>query len=204
MEQWVRWTSQEWYSAGWVNRVPCSKTGTPGQEEAWEEEWQDLSVLDMLIRHSGQISCMELRSEACIWNKNLKLSSIKIVITTREWADPERCGKWDKSRRKSPPERCSWWGMGSGIIPIYSWGKGLKEIRRLTTRMQPKHNWQPAFGEESTSNTGDLGSIPGSERSPGVGDDNPLQYACLENLVDRGAWQAIVHGVTKSQTQLSI
>ena len=45
------------------------------------------------------------------------------------------------------------------------------------------------------SSTGDLGSIPGSGRSPGEGNDNPLQYSCLENPMDRGAWQATVHGV---------
>ena len=48
----------------------------------------------------------------------------------------------------------------------------------------------------------DSGSIPGSERSPGEGNDNPLQYSCLENHIDRGAWWATVHGVTKlNQTE---
>ena len=48
----------------------------------------------------------------------------------------------------------------------------------------------------------DLGSVHGSERSPGEGHGNPLQYSCLENFMDRGAWQATVHGVIRSQTQL--
>ena len=48
----------------------------------------------------------------------------------------------------------------------------------------------------------DVSSIPGLGRSPGGGCGNPLQYSCLENLMDRGAWQATVHGVTKSWTQL--
>ena len=46
----------------------------------------------------------------------------------------------------------------------------------------------------------DIGLIPGTGRSPGGGHGNPLQYACLENPMDRGAWQTTVHGVTKSQT----
>ena len=46
----------------------------------------------------------------------------------------------------------------------------------------------------------DTGSIPGSGRSPGEGNDNPLQYSCLENLMDRGAWKATVHGITKTNT----
>ena len=48
----------------------------------------------------------------------------------------------------------------------------------------------------------DLGSIPGLGRPPGGGHGHPLQYSCLENDTDRGAWRAIVHGVAKSQTQL--
>ena len=52
--------------------------------------------------------------------------------------------------------------------------------------------------KESTCNIGDLGLIPESGRSLGEGNGNPLQYSCLENSVDRGAWQATVHGVTES------
>ena len=48
----------------------------------------------------------------------------------------------------------------------------------------------------------DVGVIPGSERSPGGGCDNPFQYSCLENPMDRGGWWAKVHRVTMSQTQL--
>jgi len=48
-------------------------------------------------------------------------------------------------------------------------------------------------GKESTCNAGDLGSIPGSGRSPGIGNGYPHQYSCLENSIDRGAWQATVH-----------
>ena len=53
-------------------------------------------------------------------------------------------------------------------------------------------------GKESTCNAGHQGLIPGSGRSPGEGNDNPLQYYCLGNTMDRGAWQATVHGVTES------
>ena len=56
---------------------------------------------------------------------------------------------------------------------------------------------------ENCCNVGDPGSIPGLGRSPGEGNGNPLQYPCLENSMYRGAWQATVHEVTKSQTQLS-
>ena len=61
-------------------------------------------------------------------------------------------------------------------------------------------------GQEPPANTGDArnsGLIPRLGRSPGEGNGNPLQYSCLGNLMDRGAWWATVHGVAKSQTQLS-
>ena len=54
----------------------------------------------------------------------------------------------------------------------------------------------------NAGDTGDAGSIPGLGRSPGVGNGNPLQYSCLEDPMDRGAWRAIVHRVAKSQTRL--
>ena len=57
--------------------------------------------------------------------------------------------------------------------------------------------------KESACNAEDPGSIPGLGGSPGEGNGNPLQYYCLENPMDRGAWWATVHGVAKSWTQLS-
>ena len=62
------------------------------------------------------------------------------------------------------------------------------------------------YGKESAWIAGDsrdVGSILRSGRSPGEGNGNPLQYSCLENSMDKGAWWAIVHGVAKSPTQLS-
>ena len=58
-------------------------------------------------------------------------------------------------------------------------------------------------GKESVSNAGDLSSIPGSERSSGEGNGYPFKYSCPENPIAREAWQAALHGVTKSWTQLS-
>ena len=58
-------------------------------------------------------------------------------------------------------------------------------------------------GKEPACNVGDPGSIPGSGRSPGEGNGNPLQCSCLENAMDGGAWRAIGHGVAKSRARLS-
>ena len=68
----------------------------------------------------------------------------------------------------------------------------------------PFTSWQiGSDGKASAYNMGHLGSIPGSGRSPGEGNGNPLQYSCLENSMDGGAWWATVHGVAKSRRQLS-
>ena len=56
--------------------------------------------------------------------------------------------------------------------------------------------------KESACNAGDLGSIPGSGRSPGEGNGNPLQYFCMENPMDRGAWWVTVHRAAKSRIRL--
>ena len=59
-------------------------------------------------------------------------------------------------------------------------------------------------GKESACNAGDPGLILGSGRSPGEGKGNLFQYSCLENSTDKGAWWATVHGVSQSQTQLTV
>ena len=64
-------------------------------------------------------------------------------------------------------------------------------------------NVHSMYTQESACNAGDLGSVRGSGRSPIEGNGNPLQYSCLENYVDRGAWWATFHGVAKSWTRLS-
>ena len=56
---------------------------------------------------------------------------------------------------------------------------------------------------ENAGNAADVGSVPGSGRSPGEGNGNPLQYSCLENPMDRGAWWATVHGVTRVRHDLA-
>ena len=77
---------------------------------------------------------------------------------------------------------------------------GLKEVtlRYLGIQGHPDSQW--LSGKESTCNTGDVGSIAGSGRFPGGGYDNPVQYSCLGNAMDREAWQATVRGHKESDT----
>ena len=71
-------------------------------------------------------------------------------------------------------------------------------IRSPSTNI--KHAIGGSDGKEYSCNVGDPGLIPGSGRSPGEGNGDPLQYSCLENFMDTGAWWATVHEVTKGQT----
>ena len=73
-------------------------------------------------------------------------------------------------------------------------------FEKMSLHFQGLPRW--LSGKESACSTGDLCSIPGLVRSPGGRNGNPLQHSCLETLLDRGTWQAIVHEVTKSWTQL--
>ena len=100
------------------------------------------------------------------------------------------------------PFECLWWlsywmrNRLSVSHPITSNNKLNFVIREGLPR------W--LHGKESACNVKDVGSIPGLERSPEVGNGNPLQYSCWENPMDRGACQAAVPGVTKSQTRLEL
>ena len=86
---------------------------------------------------------------------------------------------------ENPRDGGAWWAA------IYGVAQSRTRLKQLTS------------DKELPANAGDvrdLDSIPGSARSPGGGHGNPLQYSCLENPMDRGAWQATVHRVTTSQT----
>ena len=79
-------------------------------------------------------------------------------------------------------------------------------LRRTTATMhlpRRRSGNEPACNAGDPEDAEDAGSIPRSGRSPGGGNGNPLQHSQLENTMDRGAWQAAVHGVTKSWTRLS-
>ena len=96
------------------------------------------------------------------------------------------------------------------VMDREAWHAAVHGVSKSWTRLSDwtELNWViPCFpggsdGKESICNAGDLGLIPGLGRWPGEGNDNPLQYSCLENPIDfRRAWQAAVHGITKSQTR---
>ena len=77
---------------------------------------------------------------------------------------------------------------------------GQNNCLQLSEKGGLPHSW---VGKKSACNSGDPGSIPGSGRSPGAGNDNSLQYSCLENPMDRGAWRATVHGFIRVRHDLA-
>ena len=88
---------------------------------------------------------------------------------------------------ENPRDGGVWWAAVYGVAQ--SWTR----LKRLNSMI---------VGKESACSAGDLSSIPGSGRSPGEGNDKPLQYSCLENLREGGVWWAAVYGVTQSWTRL--
>ena len=85
----------------------------------------------------------------------------------------------------------------------FPWGRKESDTTVQQNPAQDMGFQRGLSGKESTCNAGDTsdaGLIPGLGRSPGLGNGNPVHSSCLENPMDRGAWQATVHGVTKSQT----
>ena len=90
-------------------------------------------------------------------------------------------------------------GRGS-LMGCCLWGRTESD----TTEVTYQNGFPGSLDSKASAyNAGDPGPIPGSGRSLGEGNGNPLQYSCLENPMDRGAWWATVHGVAKSRTQLS-
>ena len=102
---------------------------------------------------------------------------------------------------ENPRDSRAWWAV------VYRVAQSWTRLKRLSSSSSLGFLGFPGFpcgsaGKESTCNAGDLGSIPGLVRSTEGGQGNSLQYSCLENPMDRGAWQAAVHGVAQSQTLL--
>ena len=90
-----------------------------------------------------------------------------------------------------------------GMIFLYKDITKQKEAIFFRDANNPKGFPGGSDGKEPAYNAEDLGSFPGLERSPGEQNGKPLQYSCLENSMDRGAWWATIHGVAKSWTRLS-
>ena len=99
----------------------------------------------------------------------------------------------------------TWESAGIGLGKVERMLCHMVENKFEIVRSQPMVGNFPGGSNSKASayNVGDPGLIPGSGRFCGEGNENPLQYSCLETLMDRGSWWATVHGISKSQTGLS-
>ena len=93
----------------------------------------------------------------------------------------------------------TWVSVNSGSW----WWTGRPGVLRFMGSQRVGQDWVTKLNWTDAGDARDIGSIPGLGRSPGEGNSNPLQYSCLENPMNRGAWWATVHGVAKSRTWLS-
>ena len=128
----------------------------------------------------------------CVWHRGLLRSGRRFPSKLQPFA----------SCPLSTP-RCQGWGTS------WAWPAALSGPPLPCHHLGSCHEHGTGFpgglvGQDSTcsaGDTGDAGLIPGLGRSPGEGHGNPLQYSCLDNAMDRGAWRATVHGVARSRTQ---
>ena len=108
-----------------------------------------------------------------------------------------KCGK-EKFPDRTRTQK--YWGNSLAVqwlgLHLHWQGLGLIPCQGLRTSLVAQ------MVKASAYNAGDSGLVPCLGRSPGEGNSNPLHYSCLENAMDRGAWQATVHGVAKSRTRL--
>ena len=120
------------------------------------------------------------------WPNFLQKKKLKWSINTWKHVQPNRL--WRKCNHNEIAFNTN---PGSNL--------GLPHCRQILYQLSHKGFPGSSVGKKSACSAGDLGSIPGSRRSPGEGKGYPLQYSCLENSMGRGAWWAEVHGVAKNR-----
>ena len=157
------------------------------------------------------------RSEAFLWRLERgifysgqfsprQLSSLSFFFLIKLLGWPKSLFRFSRNILQKP--RWTFWPTSHEIERCLLLGR--KILTNLDSILKSRDITLPAGGfhggsngKASACNVGDPGLIPGSGRSPGEGNGNPLQYSCLKNFMDREACRATVHGVTKSQTRLS-
>ena len=126
------------------------------------------------------------------YSMDMSLGKLQELVIDREAWHAEIHGVTKNRTRLSDWTELNWISSGGhGSCGQFSCRGGLPSFRGFSGGSD---------GKESACNAGDPGLIPGLGRSPGEGNGNPLQYSCLENSMDRGGWQATVHGAAESDT----
>ena len=166
-------------------------TGWPGGlggQDGWPGQAGGLGV-SSLVGTAPRARCWGGREEGSNGTWGLAISSPRRKLSSVSSFISRPTSSWQWRKEELAAGRNVW--RASVARAILGWGQARVRLSCSSD------------GKESARNAEDLGSIPGSGRSSGEGNGNPLQYSCLENPKDRGAWQATVCGVTKSRTGLS-
>ena len=152
--------------------------------------------------HAPQTACFQ-KEEKHIPNISFKNSLSRLCLYPREG----RGNPLQYSCLENPMYRGAWQATVHRGAKSWTWLKWLSmHAYTFIFIIYTTYIWgfpHSTVGKESSCNAEDLGLIPGSGRSPVEGNGNPLQYSCLENLMDRGEWQATVHVVTRVRHNLA-
>ena len=180
----------------------CSPSAGSPPPHSWDSVWVPLAQRYCI----GAAECFLLASRALyfssgpVWRQTDAFSPPVPRAVLRSMLFPSQAGCQGRAQ-----DTVSWKCSGSYLGRMLDLAEGLSS-RFTDDDTEARASQVLLVLKNSPANAGDIrdtGSIPGSGRSPGGGHGNPLQYSCLENPMDRGAWRATVHGVTKSLTQLS-
>ena len=139
-------------------------------------------------------------SNAWKWKVKVKSLSRAWLLATPLTADYQASPSMGFSRQEywsGLPLPSPYWEL----VPAYLFNQSVNKYFKITSRGYIGLPWWLSSKESCRRLAGNMGSNPGSGRSPGEGNGNPLQYSCLENPMDEGFWQATVHGITKDQTE---
>ena len=179
----------------------------------WDQRWESrcLELLQVLGMEQGTTLTSSSREAPFSRRQTVALSVLVLTMlreeqvhwpsgTLQTWHLGPANHLWGIANcLENPRDGGAWWAAVYGVAQSRTRLKRLSSSSSSSSQVVLVVKNLPANAGDSR----DMDSIPGLGISPGVGNGNPLQYSCLENSTDRGAWRATVHGDTESQTQLS-
>ena len=156
----------------------------------WTRGWKTFSVEGQIVNPLAAEAVWSLFVTFC-WD---------VKADINEWM-----GVWSSTALLNKSEQWARFGLGDTVVDFCprQCSRALEFERNLANFFILCVSQGGSDGKASACNVGDSGSIPGLGRSSGERNSSPLQYSCLENLMETGTWPATVHGVAKSWTRLS-